>query len=270
MVSTKLRLQSYLEPLILLSLSVIFLPLTLLRHPLLPLYSPSTFRSKWFQNMWNLIGPKMAAAPHQVPYVEALLSRAHGTVLELGPGTGDQAYHFKPKKIDVVYGAEPNRFLHEKLVENSKKVGIKEYVALECGAEPASLLPALKEAGLIPASAQTLPEKGIFDTIIAIKSMCSAPQQQLPATMAVVQALLKPGGEFVFFEHLHNDSDNLTGWFVWCLNMIWPYFMGNCHMNARLDKVVNGMGGWRVRDMTNIGEFHGYEPFRYMSGVCKK
>ena len=141
---------------------------------------------------------------------------------------------------------------------------------MECGAEPASLLPALKEAGLILASAQTLPEKGIFDTIIAIKSMCSAPQQQLPATMAVVQALLKPGGEFVFFEHLHNDSDTLTAWFVWVLNMIWPAFMGNCHMNARLDKVVNGMGGWRVRDMTNIGEFHGYEPFRYMSGVCKK
>ena len=52
--------------------------------------------------------------------------------------------------------------------------------------------------------------------------------------------------------------------------MIWPWFMGNCHMDARLDKIVNGMGRWRSRDMTNIGEFHGHEPFRYMTGVCKK
>lgn len=100
-----------------------------------------------------------------------------------------------------MYGAELNHFLHDKLVEHRHQLSTKEYVALQCGAELASLLPSLKQAGLIPTSVQTLSEEGIFDTIIAIKSMCSAPQEQLPATMAVVQALLKPGGELVFFEH---------------------------------------------------------------------
>ena len=53
MVSPLLRLKSYSEPLMLLGISLIFFPITLLAHPLLILTSPSTFRSKWFENFWK-------------------------------------------------------------------------------------------------------------------------------------------------------------------------------------------------------------------------
>ena len=60
MVALTTRLQAYSEPLILLSLSVFFLFSTVLFHPLLAIFSPSKFRSKWFDAFWKVIGPKMA------------------------------------------------------------------------------------------------------------------------------------------------------------------------------------------------------------------
>ena len=84
------RLIAYLEPLILLSFALIFLPRALVLHPLLLVSSPSKFRSEWFASYWKYLGPKMAASPVQVDYIDALMTRAHGTVLELGPGGGDR------------------------------------------------------------------------------------------------------------------------------------------------------------------------------------
>ena len=213
----------------------------------------------------------MAASPLQISYIEDLLSRAHGTVLELGPGAGDQAFHFKPDKIDQMYGAEPNAFLHDKLLDSSRKAGLGgRYTVLDAGAQPGSLLPALKTAGLIPADAPGLPAEGVFDSIITVKSLCSAPQSQLAVTVAIIQALLKPGGEFLFFEHLGNNTDLVTQLYTWVVDLVWPAMMGGCRLDGRLDEVVMGMGGWRERDVKPTGEFKGYEVFRYVKGICVK
>ncbi len=267
----KARLVNYVEPFMLFGISVVYLPITLFLHPLLLLTSPSAFRAKWFDAFWRVIGPKMAMSPLQVDHIESLLSRAHGTVLELGPGAGDQSFHFKPEKIRKMYGAEPNEFLHDKLLQKSKDAGLGgKYKALHAGAEPGSLLPALMKAGLIPSNSSGLPSEGVFDSIIAVKSMCSAPQKQLPATMAVIQALLKPGGEFLFFEHLGNKNDRITQGYAWLVNWVWPVFMGGCMLNGNLDDVIMSMGGWAKRDIETTGENKGYEVFRYVKGICEK
>jgi len=213
----------------------------------------------------------MAASEVQVKHIEELLSQARGKVLELGPGAGDQMYHYKPEKIKVLYAAEPNAFLHGKLVEAAEQhfLGTK-IVTLEAGAQPGSLLPALKEARLIPSTTMSLPEEGVFDTIVAVKSLCSAPQRQLAATVAIIQALLKPGGEFLFFEHVENNTDSTTMSYAWLVDWIWPLFMGGCRLNGKLDKIVSGMGGWDERNITTIGDFKGHEVFRYIKGFCRK
>ncbi|KIW71178.1 hypothetical protein PV04_03374 [Phialophora macrospora] len=265
------RLQTYLDPLFLLSISLFYFPITLLSHPFLLLTSPSSFQSKWFENLWRVLGPKMAANEVQVKHIEELLSRAHGKVLELGPGAGDQMFHYKAGQVEVLYAAEPNSFLHGKLGEAAEKYGLgSKIVTLEAGAQPGSLLPALKEAGLIPSIASSLPEEGLFDTIVTVKSLCSAPQEQLAATVAVIQALLKPGGEFLFFEHVDNSTDTITISYAWLMDWIWPVIMGGCRLNGKLDKVVLGMGGWDERTITTVGDFKGYEVFRYIKGVCRK
>jgi len=254
------RLQSYSDPWVLISLSFIYLVVTFLSNPFLLLTSPSTFRSKWFDNFWAVIGPKMAATPAQVNHIGDLLSRAHGKVLELGPGGGDQMYHYNPGQIERLYAAEPNAFLHSKLLQMAAKHELAgKLVPLEAGGQPGSLLPALKKAGLLSSTTSALPDQGVFDTIVTIKSLCSLPQNQLTATIAVVQALLKPGGQFLFFEHVNNNTDSITGWYVWLMDLLWPALMGGCRLDGKVDQVIQGMGGWDDRRISTVGDFQGHE-----------
>jgi SAM-dependent methyltransferase len=254
------RLHAYIEPLYLLIISIFYFPVTFFSHPLTLFFSPSKFRSIWFGNFWKVIGPKMAASEIQVNHIEELLSQARGKVLELGPGGGDQMFHYKPGQITELHAVEPNAFLHATLLQAAKEHGLgSKIVILEAGAEPGSLLPALKKAHLIPSTTSSLPDNGVFDTVVAVKSLCSAPRRQLAATVAIIQALLKPGGTFLFFEHVENNSDRTTMAYAWLVNWIWPLFMGGCRMDGKLDKVVLGMGGWDERRITTTGDFKGYE-----------
>ena len=245
---------------------------TLLSQPLLLLKGPSSFRSKWFERMYAYLGPQMASSPLQIGYIESVMSQAHGVVLELGPGNGDQSLHLKANKIEKIYGAEPNENFHASLVVKAREVGLGDkYLPIKAGAQPESLLPALHLAGLLPRNMTRLPEEGVFDSIVTIKSMCSAPQSQLPETMEVIRALLKPGGQLLFFEHLQNDASFLTQCYAWIFNLfLWPALMGGCRLDGKLDKVIAGMSGWKTRNIENIHEYQGYEVFRYMKGVCTK
>ncbi|ERF71029.1 hypothetical protein EPUS_03309 [Endocarpon pusillum Z07020] len=257
------------EPLLLMSMILAY---TLLSQPLLLLKAPSSFRSKWFERMYVYLGPQLASSPLQIDYIESVMSQAHGLVLELGPGNGDQTFHLKANKIEKVYGAEPNEHFHASLVAKAKEIGLGDkYLPMKAGAEPQSLLPALQDAGLLPGTMTRLPEEGVFDSIVTIKSMCSVPQAQLPETMEVIRALLKPGGQFLFFEHLQSDASFITQCYVWIFNLfLWPALIGGCRLDGKLDKVIAGMSGWKTRNMENIREYQGHEVFRYMQGVCTK
>jgi SAM-dependent methyltransferase len=245
---------------------------TLLSQPLLLLRSPSSFRSKWFERFFAFLGPRFAASPVQIGYIEFVMSQAHGIILELGPGNGDQTFHFKANKIEKIYGAEPNEHFHPALIAKAKESGMDgKYVAIKAGAQPVSLLPALKDAGLLPRNMANLPEGGVFDSIVMIKSMCSVPQIQLPETMEVMRALLKPNGQLLFFEHLRNEASFFSQCYGGVLSaFLWPALMGGCRLDGKLDKVVLGMNGWKSKKIENIREFKGHEVIRYATGVCTK
>lgn len=211
----------------------------------------------------------------QTTYISSLFSRAQGVVLEFGPGSGDQMRHLeqgvREGKITKMVGVEPNVALHDLLLSNARDTGLDphngEYIVLEAGAEPSTLIPALHKAGLC---ASDVTGEGIFDTIICVKSMCSVPQDQLTQICTTVQTLLKPGGEFLFFEHVAHDRDYFTIIYAWLLGWIWPVCMGNCHLNGTLDKVVGHIGGWDSVDVRNAREFRWSSVFWCAVGVCRK
>lgn len=291
MKSPLVYLQAWQKPLILLATSAFYCLMTLVRLPISPsLWSWTAFRNKWFGMFWRTIGPQMAGnsilglnpctsdrllvEPVQDPYIDGLLKSAKGVVLELGPGTGDQARHFDPQKIRKLYGAEPNRDLHEQLLEKTAKAGISEqkYQILSAGAEPKSLIPALQQAGLLDTrpGQPSIPADGIFDTIVAIKSLCSIDPHEMRRTVETIYNLLKPGGEFLFFEHVHSDADPISAAFVSVTNTVWPYLMGNCHLDSKLDKIVEEMDGWAPKDVKRIKEYEDHHVFRYVYGRCRR
>ena len=256
--------------------NIVDLPRTLLNDPFLLFTSPSSFRDQWFANAWIDVGPLMASNPDQITALNNLIHpNAYGVVLEYGPGGGDQLSKFKPLldsgRVTKVYAAEPNAGLHVKLREVARKVGFtdEQYVILKAGAEPSSLLPALRDAGALPPDCQ-IPADGLVDTILSIKTLCSFSEKTLKETMVVSQALLKPGGKIIFYEHLGNFTDTITQIYVWFLMWLWPTIIGGCRLDSRLEEVLNGMSGWKDKTWEEAQGINKWAVFRFVKGWVQK
>ena len=105
----------------------------------------------------------------------ALLSDLHGTIVELGPGTGANCRHFSPSCS--VIGVEPNVRMHELLRDSARRHGVD-----------------LEIRGLKGEKLDI--ESGSADAVVCTLVLCSVDE---PATvLAEAHRVLKPGGRFAF------------------------------------------------------------------------
>jgi SAM-dependent methyltransferase len=125
------------------------------------------------------------------------VSSSSGLVLELGPGPGNQLQRFNPSLITTIYGVEPNSHYASHLASRVKKFGLEDkYKLLTCRMEDSNIL---REEGI---------EEGTLDTVLSIQVLCSV--KDVRSVVKEVWKLLKPGGRFVFWEHVRN-KDRGTG-----------------------------------------------------------
>ena len=159
-------------------------------------------------------GPTSAANPSHQSALKPLLASLHGTILDIGPGPGDQLPLLAPHaaRLTRVYALEPTTTLHAALRTKAKECGLGDkYVVLAAGAQPAAMIPALHKAGVEPRS---------VDGVVSIKSLCSCPQAEVPGILQAFQGLLRQGGSYVFLEHVGNRADAVSGWYQWVLNWV--------------------------------------------------
>ena len=134
--------------------------------------------------------------------VPKLIAKAHGTVLELGPGSGNQLPHYDISKIDRIYGVEPNVDLHDALRSKVKEHGLSDiYTIVPCVIEDFAKL---KEYGLEPET---------VNTVTSMQVLCSVPKPE--ALAKDLYRLLKPGGQMIVFEHV--KSEDYVSHLVQCL-----------------------------------------------------
>jgi cyclopropane fatty-acyl-phospholipid synthase-like methyltransferase len=125
--------------------------------------------------------------------IPALVSEASGVVLEIGPGLGSQLSRYDTSKITKVYGVEPNIDLHKSLRENVKASGLTDvYEIIPCGVEDVI---ELKKHGIA---------LGSIDTVLSVQVLCSVPD--LDEMLRRLYALMKPGGQFVVYEHVKSKD----------------------------------------------------------------
>ncbi len=110
---------------------------------------------------------------------EALFGGLRGTILELGAGTGVNL-PFLANDVRFV-AIEPNPAMHAHLRERARETGH----AVEIVTEP------LERAGIAD---------GSVDAVISTLVLCSVPSVE--ATLREVRRILRPGGRFVFLEHV--------------------------------------------------------------------
>lgn len=115
-----------------------------------------------------------------------LFAGVRGTVLELGPGTGINL-PFMPAGIEWI-GAEPNPHMHAYIQKKAGDRGLAIRLTTDA------------------AAALSLPDASV-DTVISTLVLCSVPDQA--AALREIRRVLKPGGQFLFIEHVAATAGRL-------------------------------------------------------------
>ena len=158
------------------------------------------------------------------PRKQTLFAGLAGDVLEIGPGGGPNLRYLAANVRWI--GVEPNPYMHPYLRAEAKRRGIP--VDLRLG-----------NADALPAADNSL------DAVISTLVLCSVPD---PArALAEVRRVLKPGGKFVFMEHVAAaPGTSLRRWQDW-LRPVWQTLGDGCHPNRETWQTIADAGFDRVR-----------------------
>ncbi|KAL9609800.1 MAG: hypothetical protein Q9167_005454 [Letrouitia subvulpina] len=185
--------------------------------------------------MDDVLGPVFAEGDKETA-VPALVSEASGVVLELGPGTGSQLPRYNTSKITKVYGVEPVVALHKSLREKVKASGLTDvYEIVPCSIED---FVERKKHGIALES---------VDTVLSIQVLCSVSDPD--EILRPLYALLKPGGQLIVYEHV-KSKDVLSRIVQNLYNRVWPFFVGNCHLNRNTQQSIMQAGDWEKIELT--------------------
>jgi len=119
-----------------------------------------------------------------------LLAAARGTVLEIGAGTGLNLALY-PDGLDRLVLVEPMAGMAARLRKRVAEVR--------------------PETEVVEASAEALPfADGSFDTVVSTLVLCTVPDA--PAVVAEIARVLRPGGSFLFLEHVRSGNPRIARW----------------------------------------------------------
>jgi ubiquinone/menaquinone biosynthesis C-methylase UbiE len=134
-----------------------------------------------------------------------LLAGARGRTVELGAGTGLNFASY-PEAVDELILTEPFPPMAKQLRERAGSA-----------------------ATVIEAPADRLPlPDGTADTVVSTHVLCTV--DDVPATLAEIARVLRPGGRLLFAEHVRSDDPKLARWQD-RLEVPWKLFGHGCRCN---------------------------------------
>lgn len=148
-----------------------------------------------------------------------LLATARGRVLELGAGTGLNLELYPASVTDLTL-TEPDphmiRQLRKRVEESSRR------------------------AEVVEAPAEELPfDDDSFDTVALTLVLCTVPDPD--AALQEVKRVLRPGGQFLFLEHVRSRNPSLAKWQD-RLERPWRFLADGCHCNRDTVSAISASG----------------------------
>lgn len=148
-----------------------------------------------------------------------LVSQASGRTLEIGAGSGLNLPHFGEAVTELVV-SEPSPHMRDHLRER-------------LDADP----PPVGKWDLVDAGAEELPfEDSSFDTVLATFVLCSVDDPR--AVVDELARVLRPGGTYLFLEHVHAGEGTRLGRFQDLVEVPHRYIAAGCHPNRRGEELL--------------------------------
>ena len=161
--------------------------------------------------------PKVAGLAERAGQAETrreLMSAASGRTLEIGAGSGFNIPHYTGRVTELVV-SDPSPHMRELLRERLE-------------ADP----PPVGSWVVADADAEALPfEDESFDTVTGGFIMCTIPDPA--AALDEIARVLKPGGRYLFLEHVHAGEGTLLGRIQDLIEIPHRYIAAGCHPNRR-------------------------------------
>jgi ubiquinone/menaquinone biosynthesis C-methylase UbiE len=153
-----------------------------------------------------------------------LLSGLSGTLVEIGSGTGPNLQYL-PDHLSIV-GMEPNPFMHKHFLQEARNRG--------------------GSAHLIQGLAQDLPfADETVDVVLSTLVLCSVPDLQ--QVFAEVLRVLKPGGKFLFLEHVAAGENTRLRQIQEILQPLWAWVGDGCQLNRSTGAEIEKAGFRKVQ-----------------------
>lgn len=157
----------------------------------------------------------------------------HGRVLEIGFGSGLNVEHYPPSVTDVV-AVEPSD------------------VAWRLARSRLHRSPAPVERGGLDGQRLPLPDASV-DSALSTFTLCTIPD--LPAALAEVRRVLKPGGSLHVVEHGLAPEPGVQRW-QHRVTPLWSRVAGGCHLDRPIQERLEGAG----LEVTRMERFFGTGP----------
>lgn len=150
-----------------------------------------------------------------------LLSHASGIVLEVGAGSGANLEHYSSTLPKIIL-SEPDAAMAQLLIKKQAALAL-----------PTSSIEAYSMDDI------KLPDASV-DTVVCTLVCCSVPS--MADALAEVKRVLKPGGKFLFIEHVAAQGNPSRARWQNVINPVWRRLAGNCHLNRNTEQAIENAG----------------------------
>ncbi|HEX5482359.1 MAG TPA: class I SAM-dependent methyltransferase [Terriglobia bacterium] len=155
-----------------------------------------------------------------------ILARADGRVLEIGVGPGVNFDYYDLTKVEKVFALEPNPGMLKRADEKRRGTRLEvEFLGL-----PGERIP-LADASV--------------DTVVSTFTLCTIPG--VVEAIRGIGRVLKPGGNFIFFEHGRSPDVAVRRWQERSEPLFHWAFEG-CHLTRDIPSLIH-QGGFKIAEI---------------------
>ncbi|KAH8085476.1 S-adenosyl-L-methionine-dependent methyltransferase [Cristinia sonorae] len=201
------------------------------------LLSPVSISRRFMAYVWGLFGNGTDEAARAVK-VGLIPSHAYGIVLDIGAGHGHTADYLDHQRVTKYVALEPNTLMHKEIRARANDAGFSE--------EDGTLIILSYGAQDVVQICASLGDNTV-DTLISVLTLCSIPSPE-HTVKNLVGHVLKPGGTFLFYEHVRNPLEDVA-WWQWFWTPLWKTAFDGCRLDRPTHLWIDAMPVWETSEI---------------------